>query len=155
MAYGVKFRLEFSDDNLKGKKVEILKDGYTGSVLALVGTENPVEISWDQDDDFYNPIIGSTCTLNLFVTDSTNYDDFYTSDEREYKVKVSYKDSSDVYQTYWEGWLLVDQFKEAVITKPFPITLSAYDGLGSLGGFTMPIDLTSTASKDLMYYIYK
>lgn len=154
MAYGVKFRLEFSDDNLKGKKVEILKDGYTGSVLALVGTENPVEISWDQDDDFYNPIIGSTCTLNLYVTDSTNYDDFYTSDEREYKVKVSYKDASDVYQTYWEGWLLVDQFKEAVITKPFPITLSAYDGLGSLGGFTMPIDLTSTASKDLMYYIY-
>ena len=100
MAYGVKFRLEFTDDNLKDKKVEILKDGYTGSVLALVGTENPVEISWDQDDDFYNPIIGSTCTLNLYVTDSTNYDDFYTSDEREYKVKVSYKDASDVYQTY-------------------------------------------------------
>ena len=66
MAYGVKFRLEFSDDNLKGKKVEILKDGYTGSVLDLIGTDNPVEIDWEGDDDFYNPIIGSTCTINLY-----------------------------------------------------------------------------------------
>ena len=154
MAYGVKFRLEFADDNLKGKKIEILKDGYTGSVLDLVGTSDPVIVNWDQDDDFYNPIVGSTCTINLFDTDSSNYDDFYTADEREYKVKISYKDSSDIYQTYWQGWLLVDQFKEAVLPKPYPITLTAYDGLGSLDGFTMPIDLTSTASKDLLYYIY-
>jgi len=155
MAYAVKFRLEFSDDNLKGKKIEILQDGYTGgTIYDLIGTSNPVIISWDQDDDFYNPIIGSTCQVNLFETDDTNYDDFYSADEREYKVKISYKDASDVYQTYWEGWLLIDQFKESVTTKPYPITLTAYDGLGSLGGFTMPIDLTSTASKDLLYYIY-
>ena len=153
MAYGVKFRLEFSDDNLKGKKIEILKDGYSGSVLGLVGTADPVKIIWEGDDDFYNPIIGSTCELNLFDTDSSNYDEFYTADEREYKVKISYKDSSNNYQTYWEGWLLVDQFKEAVTSKPFPITLSAYDGLGSLDGFTAPIDLTSIGSKDLIYYI--
>lgn len=139
MAYGVKFRLEFSDDNLKGKKIEILKNNYSGSVLALTGTSDPVEIEWNQDDDFYNPIIGSTCTLNLFDTDSSNYDDFYEADEREYKIKISYKDSSNNYQTYWEGWLLVDQFKEAVTHKPFPITLKGYDGLGSLNGFTQPL----------------
>jgi hypothetical protein len=154
MAYGVKFRLEFSDDNLKGKKIEILKDGYTSTVYDLVGTQNPLQIVWEQDDDFYNPIIGSTCQINLFVTDDTNYDDFYTADEREYKIKISYKDSSDVYQTYWEGWLLIDQFQEAVTSKPYEITLTGYDGLGSLGGFTMPISLTSTASQDLMYYIH-
>lgn len=153
MAYGVKYRLEFDDDNLKGKKVEILKDGYTGSVLPIIGTGNPVAISWNNNDDFYNPIVGSDCTLNIYCTDTVTYDDFYTADEREYKVKVSYKDSSNNYQTYWEGWLLVDQFSEAVITKPFPITLKAYDGLGSLGGFTAPIDLTSVSFKDLMYYI--
>jgi hypothetical protein len=143
MAYGVKFKLEFSDDNLKGKKIEILKDGYTGSILDLIGTSDPVQISWDQDDDFYNPIIGSTCQINLFVTDTTNYDDFYTADEREYKIKISYKDSSNNYQTYWEGWLLVDQFSEAVTTTPFPITLRGYDGLGSLNGFTQPLTNSS------------
>lgn len=154
MAYGVKFRLEFDDDNQKTKKIEILKDGYTGSVLSLIGSGEPVVVTWDGNDDFYEPIIGSTCAINLLVTDDTNYDDFYTADEREYKVKISYKDSGDTYQTYWEGWLLVDQFREAVTTTPYPITLKAYDGLGSLGGFTMPIDLTSTAAKSLMYYIH-
>jgi len=139
MAYGVKFRLEFSDDLENGKKIEILKDGYTGTVYDLVGTNDPVQISWDQDDNFYDPIIGSTCQVNLFVTDTTNYDDFYIADEREYKIKISYKDSSNNYQTYWQGWLLVDQFQEAVTTTPYPITLRGYDALGSLDGFTQPL----------------
>ena len=139
MAYGVKFRLEFSDDLENGKKIEILKDGYTGTVYDLIGTSDPVQISWDQDDNFYDPIIGSTCQINLFVTDTTNYDDFYIADEREYKIKISYKDSSNNYQTYWQGWLLVDQFQEAVTTTPYPITLRGYDALGSLDGFTQPL----------------
>ena len=151
MAYGVKYRLEFDDDNLKGKKVEILKDGFTGSVLPLVGTSNPVEITWNNNDDFYNPIIGSTCSINLYCTDTVTYDDFYTFDEREYKVKISYKDSSNNYQTYWEGWLLVDQFNEAVVTKPFSIKINAYDGLGSLDGFTQPL----TSSGSFMTYIHQ
>ncbi len=153
MAYGVKYRLEFDDDNSKGKKIEISKDSYTGSVLPIISTGTPVTISWNNNDDFYNPIIGSTCAINLYCTDTVTYDDFYTADEREYKIKISYKDASNNYQTYWEGWLLVDQFSESVISKPFPITLKGYDGLGSLNGFTAPIDLTSVGSKDLMFYI--
>lgn len=154
MAYGVKYRLEFVDDNLKGKKIEILKDGYSGSVLALTGTNNPLILEWSGNDDFYDPIIGSTCTINLLDTATSNYDNFYEFDEREYKVIIYYKDSGGSYQIYWQGWLLTDQFKEAVTTKPFGISLNAYDGLGSLDGFTAPIDLTSVASKDLMYYIH-
>jgi hypothetical protein len=146
MAYGVKFRLEFSDDLENGKKIEILKDGYTGTVYDLIGTNDPVQISWDQDDNFYDPIIGSTCQINLFVTDTTNYDDFYIADEREYKIKISYKDSSNNYQTYWQGWLLVDQFQEAITSTPYPITLRGYDALGSLGGFTQPLT-TSTGNQ--------
>jgi hypothetical protein len=46
MAYGVKYRLTFSDVKGNGRKVEILKDGYTGSVLPMVGTEEPVQIEF-------------------------------------------------------------------------------------------------------------
>ena len=38
MAYGVKYRLEFSDDELKGKKIEILKKNfvkYPGKVMTI------------------------------------------------------------------------------------------------------------------------
>ena len=88
MAYGVKFRLDFEDHEGNGKRLDILKDGYTGEILPLIGGAEPVKIKWDGDDDFYSPIIGSTCTINLYETDDTNYDDFFNEPEREYKVEV-------------------------------------------------------------------
>lgn len=98
MAYGVKYRLEFSDVLGYGKKVEILKKDYTGEILPMIGGANPVSISWQSTNDFYNPIIGSKCQLNLFVTDDVTYDDFYKFDEREYKVIVYYhKTQTDSY----------------------------------------------------------
>lgn len=141
MAYAVKFRLDFDDVLGNDKRIEILQDGYdiNNGINDLIGTNDPVTITWDQDDNFYDPIIGSTCQINLFVTDTTNYDDFYDADEREYKIRISYKDTGGTYQIYWEGWLLVDQFQEAVTSNPYPITLRGYDGLGSLNGFTQPL----------------
>lgn len=150
MAYNVKFRLEFSDDSENGKKIEILKKDYssTGTVYDLVGAAEPCIITWQGDDNFYTPIKGSQCTLNLFETDDTNYDNFYEFNEREYQVKIYYKDSSNNYQLYWIGWLVVDTFKEAITTKPFGISLTALDGLGTLNGFDMPLG-TATSNSGL------
>jgi len=98
MAYGVKYRLIFSDVLGNGKKVEILKKDYTGDVLPMIAGANPVQISWQSSDDFYKPIIGSKCTLSLLVTDEIQYDDFYKFDEREFKVVVSYaKSQGEIY----------------------------------------------------------
>lgn len=154
MAYGVKYRLEFSDDLENGKKVEIWKDGYSGTVYDLVGGAEPCVITWQGDDNFYEPIRGSECKINLFETDDTNYDNFYESDEREYQVKVFYKDTSNNYQLFWIGWLVTDSFREAVISKPFPITLTALDGLGTLSGFDMPLSTTSSSIQTGMWWIY-
>ena len=147
MAYGIKYRLEFSDDEENGKKIEILKKDYTGSVLPLIGTSEPIEISWEGDDNFYSPIKGSSCVLNLFVTDAVNYDNFYEFNEREYQVKLYYKDASNNYQIFWNGWVVADNFSEAITTKPFPITINALDGLGLLKGFDYPIDITQVTGK--------
>jgi hypothetical protein len=146
MAYGVKYRLEFSDDLENGKKIEILKKNYTASVNDIIGGAEPCIISWEGDDNFYSPIKGSQCTLNFFVTDSVSYDNFYEYDEREYQVKIYYKDSSNVYQLFWVGWLVNDQFREAVTSKPFPITLRAIDGLGTLDSFDMTLYQNSYSS---------
>ena len=146
MAYGVKYRLEFSDDLENGKKIEILKNNYTGTVLDIIGTNEPCIISWESDDNFYSPIKGSQCVLNFYVTDSVSYDNFYESSEREYQVKIYYKDTSDVYQLFWVGWLVNDQFREAVTTKPFPITLKAIDGLGVLDSYDMTLYQDSYSS---------
>lgn len=161
MAYGVKYRLDFEDHEGNGKRLDILKDGYTGDILPLVGGAEPVKIKWDGDDDFYSPIIGSTCSINLYQTDETNYDDFFNEPEREYKVEVytsqskgdAFKnriqldggicesakcideeltETQDNYTLFWTGWLLSDQFKELMAPNPQAIQLTAIDGLGEL-----------------------
>jgi len=175
MAYGVKYRLEFSDVLERGKKVEILKKDYTGEVLPMVGTQSPVVIQWQASDDFYRPIIGSRCALNLMVTDTVQYDDFYKFDEREYKVVVSYlKSNSEVYadrviadggtveslncvntlasgisteySAYWSGFLVVDRFIEKLQPKPFNVSFNAFDGLGTLDNFEAPLSTNYTPS---------
>ena len=132
MAYGVKYRLEFSDVLGNGKKIEILKDNYSGAVLPLVGTADPVSIKWEGDDDFYSPIIGSTCTLNLFVTNEVQYENFYAFDEEEFQVKIFYKDASNNYQLYWTGFIVTDSYKQALMSPPYQISVQANDGLGLL-----------------------
>ncbi len=139
MAYGIKYRLEFSDVLGNGKKIEILKDNYSGAVLPLVGTADPVSIKWDGDDDFYSPIIGSTCTLNLFVTNTVQYENFYAFDEQEFQVKIYYKDASNNFELYWAGFIVTDSYKQALAAPPYQISLQAHDGIGLLSTKFMEI----------------
>lgn len=153
MAYGVKYRLDFSDVDGNLKRLEILKDGYGGSVLPMVGTDEPVIIEWRADDDFYEPIIGSSCTINLMVTDSVTYDAFYEADEREYQVKVYYY--SGGYQLYWQGYLTNEIYQEAIQTAPYPLSIKATDGLGTLNGFNAWMPPKAAGELTLWEAIYK
>ena len=158
-----KFELYFSDQNNRPVLVQILKKNYDGDVFNLVGTSNPVEVIWDSDDDIYSPIRGSRCKLNLLITDFSEFDDFYKTDEREYRVDIYYYNSAgDVYEElelrpdlvkvnydaefgkalfwepYWSGFIVVDRWQEAMTTTPYEVTLEAIDGLGTLEGFDAP-----------------
>ena len=130
-----------------GKKIEIEKD-VLGSVLPLIGTADPISIKWDGDDDFYSPIIGSTCTINLFVTDNVQYDNFYAFDEEEFKVKIFYKDASNNYQLYWAGFIVTDSYKQALASPPYQISIQAHDGIGLLETVDMEIRNTDNFSRE-------
>ena len=165
MAYGVKYELDFSDIKGNKRSVQILKKDYVGDVFSIVGTDNPVIIKYTNDDDFYNPIIGSSCILNIKTTDTISYDEFVNFDEREYKVRVNIgveDEAADInsplwqladtnwqetdynwaaatiFQIYWEGYLVADTFAEAISSKPFDISLRAIDGLGTLDSYLVP-----------------
>lgn len=180
MAYGVKYELFFSDIEKRKLKIEILEKNFTGDPSPIIGTEQPAVIEWDADDDIYSPIIGSRCKLSFFVTDLVQYDEFYKSDERQYKVKILYYNSygsnwedevgiwegMDViwnaevgeayyYQPIWEGFLVVDRFQEAIITPPYRLEVEAVDGLGTLDGFDAPINTTDTSNTENLFYYLK
>jgi len=165
MAYAVKYELDFSDVKGNKRSVQILENDYSGEVLSMVGTDSPVIITYTNDDDFYNPIIGSSCVLNLKRTDTVTYDEFQNFDERQYKVRVNVgvEDSGidinsplwqlvednweaaditwatgTVFQVYWEGFLVSDTFREVIKSNPYDITLRAVDNLGTLDSYLVP-----------------
>lgn len=163
LQWNPKFQLYFTDQNKRPVLMQISKKNYLGEVFDLVGTENPVEIIWETNDDIYSPIRGSRCILNFYITDFSVFDDFYKTDEREYKVDVLYYNSSGdnyedtefhwdkiqslynanfgaavFWEPYWSGFVVVDRWQEAVTTTPYPVTLEAIDGLGTLQGFKAP-----------------
>lgn len=159
MAYGVKYRLIFSDVLGFGKKVEILKKDYTGEVLPIIGGADPVTIKWNSKDDFYSPIIGSQCTLNLMVTDNVQYDEFYKFDEREYKVKISY--SKSIPQAYADRVLADGGIYESLecitdLTGNFYTDSTYYENRVNIdGGIVESIDCVSESINDNTFYIWE
>ena len=142
--FGDKYLLNFGDDfDDFSYRVIIKERGYTGAVLPMVGGADPVQLEWEGDDDFYQPIRGSKCTINLMVTDSVTYDNFYEQPEKTYKVLLQWYGydgtgtGPSTWNTFWSGWLVTDSFKELVSTKPYPIKLEAHDGLGSIDDFNI------------------
>ena len=156
MAYGVKYRLEFSDVLGNGKKVEILKKDYTGKILPLIGSASPVKISWQSSDDFYKPIIGSKCTLSLLVTDDVSYDDFYRFNEREYKIVVYYaKSKGEIYADRVEadgGIVESIECIDNVITGFYNISQFYKNRVESDGGIVESLFCFSNAIDDSIYY---
>jgi hypothetical protein len=163
--YAVKYELPFSDTKGNTRLVQILKKDYTDAVLPLIGTDQPCIIKYSAGDDFYTPIIGSTCIINIATTDDTSYDEFMIYDEKEYKIRVSAGSTTDAIiespewetidenwevseeqwdagegtlQVYWEGFLVADTYKEFVMTNPTYLTIRAIDNLGVLSGFLVP-----------------
>ena len=99
MAYGTKYRLDFSDTEGNKRRLDILQKNYDGYIYPLIGTGSPASIKWEQDNDFYDPIIASNCEINLIQTDSVTYEEFYDFDEREFLVRLYY---SETRVPYWE-----------------------------------------------------
>lgn len=164
-AYGVKYELKFSDNRGHKRTLEILKKNYAGDILPIVGTDTPVVIRYENQDDFYNPIIGSSCTINLKTTDNVRYDEFASFNEREFKVRLLAGQEDDtvtvnsplwevantnwnetetlwakgeVFETYWEGFLIFDTYIEQLISNPYDITLKAIDNVGTLDSYNVP-----------------
>ena len=72
MAYGELFRVNFFDPDENKFLLQIEEDGYSGNVSSnLILGPDPVVISYQQNDDFFSPIIGSSCKLQFYVDENT------------------------------------------------------------------------------------
>ena len=71
MAYGDKYVIPFQDDDLNNWRLVISKDGYSGTVYDnIIMGKDPIQITWQADNDYFKPIVGSSCKIELFVQSS-------------------------------------------------------------------------------------
>tara|TARA_R100000700_G_scaffold24_1_gene48 strand:+ start:3438 stop:5801 length:2364 start_codon:yes stop_codon:yes gene_type:complete len=115
MAYGLRFQDDFFDVDEHKWKLRIYKKDFTGDVEnnTLTLGPNAAKVTWEQkNDNFFDPIIGSSCEISMYVTadsggtfwenedsnweaanfawEETNFDFVAPIDDREYKIELLY-----------------------------------------------------------------
>lgn len=110
-------------------KIEILEDGFTGSITEMKMAGYPLEISYPStsDDIHEQNIRGSAVSISVMAETNFAYSELFTSDNFEFKINIYYNST-----LYWTGWVTANTWQEPYADVPYPVTISGTDGLGLL-----------------------
>lgn len=130
MAFAIKYRLEFKDVTGTNWKVDILEDGYVGSITSVTGYgQNPLLLKLRVNDVKmkHSPIASSS--IELVLVAETDYDliEFSYGSSKQYLTKVYYGTAQ-----VFEGYILKGVGSQDYRQAPYPIKLVATDFISSL-----------------------
>lgn len=132
MAYSERYFITYCDNFGNNFRTSILWENYVGSVTELTGQPNPVNITYENSDEFkFQPIIPSTLEMG-FVFDSqggVQFEEFWTIDEKTAKVEHR---RNTVLQ--WSGFVVPNGFEYDFIGGKYYANITAVDGLATLEG---------------------
>lgn len=124
---GLKYLAEFDSDKGLECRLEIHAEGYSGSVIPIILTEQAVNQNWPTDEP--KPAVRG-CELSISILnedESLPIRDFIS--EVDNFFKVVYEVEGDV---KFEGYLVQDDFEEILVDYPHEINLKATDNLALL-----------------------
>jgi hypothetical protein len=148
MAFGTKYRGEFTDDLALDWKIDFQVDPDPGAINTLQMSGDAMHITWYGDDDIMNQeIMGSKMDLN-FESTADFLSDIFGIENLTCKVIV-YQGST----VHWNGYVLSDGYSEPYDAPAFTVTIRATDGLGLLKDFNYD-DLGYTARQTAAKMIF-
>jgi hypothetical protein len=129
MAYGLKYTIPFKDIDNLSNVVEIYQDGFVGSSTELIATDQPATHKYEREDneDITSSIMSATLTISFYSTDVTDFRNFFSYSDREFLVVHKF-DGNVVFK----GYLLNDITGEPFQDPPYPVVVTATDGLAQL-----------------------
>ena len=77
----------------------------------LVGTGEPIEITYERDYDIYKPIQGSQAKINLVVETEGQYEDFANGTPYEYQLRIQKRLTETTFEDLWCGFIQPSRFK--------------------------------------------
>lgn len=153
MAYGIKYRFRLESTHGVLYTVNLLQNGYSGSVTTRPLGKAPVIRMQDNA-----PFRSTSCSLTLECqVDTSGVGEFaqlYTSDPREYQVQVFRGGTIGAGGTLiWIGFVVVELYSEPDIAPPYNVEITATDGLGVLKEYYYPERGRQTLREQLRYLL--
>jgi hypothetical protein len=129
MAYGLKYTIPFKDVDNYTNLVEIYQDGFVGTSTELIATEQPATHKYEREDneDITTPIMSTTFTISFYSTETTDFRNFFSYSDREFLVVHKFEGN-----IVFKGYLLNDITGEPFQDPPYPVVVTATDGLAQL-----------------------
>ena len=131
MAYGVKYRFQLESYNKTVYRVDLLEDGYSGTITTRPLGKAPVLRMQEAD-----PFRSTSCDLVLECQSDGEYIDLYTTDPFHFKVEVYRIDDNDGAWIIWRGFVPTEIYSEPDIAPPYDVRITATDGIGLLKEYT-------------------
>lgn len=122
MAYGVKYRFPFESVEGIDWTIDILKNGYSGSVNVRPIGGSP-QLRKDKNDN----ICGTSLDIVAECNVDGEFEEFSSSNPFTFQVKV-YCESNLV----WQGYVSPELYSAPDIAPPYDVRVTATDGLGEL-----------------------
>ena len=125
MAYGIKYRFKFESAHGVDYTVNLLEDGYEGSIITRPLGKAPV-IRMQENGCFRS----TSCNLTLECQVDGEFAELYTSDPLQFRIDVFRGDG--VGTLIWSGFVAAEIYSEPDIYPPYDVAVTATDGLGVL-----------------------
>lgn len=127
MAYGLRLRIEYLDINDVLTRINVYQDGYS-STADIRQAHAGIRVDWgDQGADGMPIVYGSGCTVYFDAEADYEFLYLFATDARKHRVDIE-KNSV----LFWSGYVEPDSWSEPLVYTPYPVQLTAYDGLGFL-----------------------
>ena len=121
MAYGIKYRFRFWSEHGVLHTVNLLQDGYSGTVTERPLGKAPV-IRMQENGAFRS----TSCNLTLECQSDGEFADLYTSDPKEFRIDVFRGGTLSAGGTLvWQGFVATEIYAEPDIAPPYDVDITS------------------------------
>lgn len=127
MAFAIKYKLQFEDEESNTHVVDLLEDGFSGTITELNGSGEPFSVNYPKTSKISFKR-GSGCDINLLSETDRQLLDLYTIDMFGLQIRHYINSSLN-----WCGYLNSELYNEPYQEKSnYYVSVSGNDGLGLL-----------------------
>jgi hypothetical protein len=142
------FRIDFKDVLKLDWRIDIQEYiASQGTITELIPTGNPLRIEFNGDDEYNSPIKPSKAVFNVYSTTDFSLMSLYSNEDFHYKV-IIYKGAART-SIFWQGFIATGEYSEPYDPVPYPVQLTAVDGLNYLKNYLFKY--TTTVVDDTYY----